>query len=36
MFSSALKAIEVEFWNYRTTDFDLAVPRIGCRKNAAT
>jgi hypothetical protein len=27
-FCSALKAIAVEFWNYRSTDFDLAVSGI--------
>jgi hypothetical protein len=27
-FCSALKAIAVEFWNYRSTDFDLAVPGV--------
>jgi hypothetical protein len=28
----ALKAIMAEFWDYRSTDFDLVVPKRDCRR----
>jgi hypothetical protein len=31
----ALKAIKVEFWNYRNTDCDLTVTERDCRKKRA-
>jgi uncharacterized ubiquitin-like protein YukD len=32
----AFKAVTVEFWNYKGTDFDLAVPERDCRKKVIT